>query len=234
MILIQNPENTDYKLEVIGTDTGKYSLSTTLVNTDGTIENNDIISKTQVNKIDTFNIAYDGNIPDTSVDLIPPEAIFSFDALNKKLNIEGVDDNTGVVVTNKKHNYTVRDLAGNIFTMKVRSEKEHYKENHKHRKDEEKINYFVNKFSYDSSQKPFKLGLKIKFSYNLEVDGSYKQLTQSIIAKDFFNISAMYTKDSNQTIINITKPNNILETKVEAGMKIIKIKTNQGLLEYEF
>ena len=124
----------EYKLEVIGTGAGGYTLQSTSYDIQGNSQNQEFHSETAPDHVAQYNLSYDSlNSSNTVIKLFdetPPEAIISFNPIVQKLIIQGTDNTTvnpaiSLIEQNKETTYQIQDEAENttkIFFKKFKQE----------------------------------------------------------------------------------------------------------------
>ena len=65
-------------------------------------------------------------------------------------------------------------------------------------------------------------------------DASKTLMSQTVVADNTFAIQALYNKSQNKTSILVFKKNVPIQTTTVAGLAIIKLTTNKGIINYSW
>lgn len=168
------------------------------------------------------------------IDKTAPEAIIEFDSVTKDLKFTGKDNistQSEITVQDKDDTITLTDKAGNATEIKFRD---------KDRRN--KMSAEIKSIKYNSKSADISKN-EMSFSWNYDKDKKgdrekdkiavLKKLTQHIKSKKDFTIDANYDSKSNTTKI-AGKDQSGKINKTETGLKIIKIATDNGDLNWSY
>ena len=233
LIQILEPLDGQYQVQVIGAGTGDYTLQSNFYDTQGQVNFQQFQSETAPGYIAQYNLSFDSlNSASTTVELfdeIPPEAEIFLDSNTQQLEIKGMDNTTvhpivSVDQNDKEIIYQIQDEAGN--TTKLYFEKI--------KKEGKEIKAELEAIQYNNEPIIELPEVELKYEWSLNKDGIIKESEQKIKTKDQFDIKAKYNHEKNETKIKIKLQNQEEQKQTLSGIKIIKLITRSGVLEFEF
>ncbi len=247
------PEGT-YRLDVIGTGAGAYTLGTTLYDATGTPHTDTITASTTLGGVTTYTVNYTPNTPDTltitPLDTTPPEALITFSTSTNAISIQGIDDSSTTTLSStttyptlkknqKQYNgiatttVTINDLAGNT-TLLTYTEKLPSPE----RRD------IINLISIAYNGATSSIPATLKYKWNTKQDGTYTMFA-STFSTSTMVIESHYRPKKNITVI-MQKPIDLddrdddddvdtrpIKTKL-SGLVIPILQTRQGNIDVTY
>lgn len=234
IIQILKPVDGEYKLEVFGTGQGDYSLDANFYDIQGNVNNKLFQSETAVGYTAQYNISFNSsdstnNIIE-SIDEIPPEAKIYFNSIAQQLEIEGIDNTTVNPVISVVENideqtiYQIQDEVGNAAKLIFEKTEQHGK----------KIKAELKSVQYNDGEIINLPKTDLKYEWSLDKDGVIKELEQKIKVKNQFEIHAKYNHKKDETEIKIKLPNQEKQRQIFPGIKIIKLITESGNLDFGY
>lgn len=234
IIQILEPMDGEYKLEVIGTGQGDYSLDTNFYDTQSNANNQSFQSETALGYTAQYNISFNSSDSSNNIiestDEIPPEAEIYFNTSTQELIVKGVDNATVnpivsvVENTDEQTIYQIQDEAGNATKLLFEKIKQHGKQ----------IKAELKSFQYNDSGIISLPKTDLKYECSLNKDQTIKELNQRIKAEDNFEIQAKYNHQKNETEIKIKLQNQEEQRQIFPGIKIIKLIMESGILEFKY
>ena len=151
-------------------------------------------------------------------DTIPPEAVISVSTSTKDILVIGIDETSPTTVTKNATTTSITDASGN--TTKLFFQKQFSKNILTYAR-MTGINYGTSTISLPSS-----------FLYAW--DSSKTPVSQTVIADKKFAIHALYNKKKDKTTIIVLEKNKQIQKVVLSGLRLIKLTTNRGTIEYSW
>ncbi len=247
-ISIQGLEPGNYRIKLVGTGTGKYTLDVkggvgeTIVADDSFTST---ISKSEIHEVNVNVAMITGltiHIEEPEIiDTIPPEALIKFDMLTKDIkvyNSENDEEAGYIVLPTKKgkdskeipdedgekgwelRQYTLKDPASNSLVLIL-----------KYKKERKEANVKVVSIQYNNATVITAPENEMLVAFS-EKGNVFKELNQKIEVKRFFDAEAEYNANKNQTEIKVKGQKERRETK--AGMVILELLTDKGRLTYRY
>jgi len=240
-IQIENPEAGEYKIEVIGTGEGEYTLYSHITDKNGQPKTDTFSFNISPDEIFEYDLDYNkDNIESSNIYIIdeePPEAQIYFDTETEKLTIIGIDNITAIPTVveeekcakkirkrciKKEYIYTIADEAGN--TLKLWIEKAGHRR---------KTIVRIKKIQYNNDEE---INKRVVLSYIWKKkNDNYTFLFQTISNHKEFIVNGIYRQRKDNTRIwryDWEEHNKIKETK--NGLVIIKLNTDEGRVDYEY
>jgi|GEM_PF-728555 len=155
-----------------------------------------------------------------TIDKTPPEFTFQFDPVSKDLKFGGTDNiSSPVTVSDQDDVVTLSDQAGNQTVIKLKD---------KNRRRITKAE--IQLISYNGIAQNLNKN-RFSFSWRLDKQGNIISLSQNIVSKKEFNISAVYSKGKT-LLVGKDVTGRILQTK--NGLVILKVTTDKGDLKWSY
>lgn len=172
-------------------------------------------------KVDFYSADKDENIEEIktvsfTIDKTVPEAQIAFNLNSKKIEVMGTD-NSGEDVTVESGSYKLTDLAGNFLIIET-------DDSGNRRIEIEKLIYNQTEF------KPPENSLKIEFK---KKKGKINKFTQNLKLGEL-SVKISYDKKKNQSIIETRQGKKKPTKEIKPSIVILRLKTNQGKLEYSY
>lgn len=234
IIQILEPMDGEYKLEVIGTGQGDYSLDANFYDTQGNANNKSFQSETAVGYTAQYNISFNSSDSTNNIiestDEIPPEAEIYFNPNTQELEIKGVDSITVNPVVSVVENidgqtiYQIQDEVGNATKLYFDGTKQKGKQ----------IKIELKSVQYNDGAVINLPKIDLKYEWSLNKDGVVKELNQRIKVEGQFDIKAKYNHQKNETEIKIKLQNQEEQRQIFPGIKIIKLITGSGKLNFGY
>ena len=164
---------------------------------------------------------------DYTPDTIPPEAIIEFDPIKKDLKFTPLrqgfagqaEFDPDVVIKDQDDTITLTDKAGNTTEIKLKDK------NRKITMKAEIKSIKYNNKLVDTSNN------QMNFLWLYDKKSNLKMLTQRVMSKNGYNILAIYN-GANTTLFGKDKSGYIMKT--EKGLKILKVTTDKGNLNWNY
>lgn len=227
-IYIDSPQDGNYNLQVIGTDSGGYALDINAEDIGDNTNHQLITNTTSIDQINNYQIVYDalqsGNISIQEIpDTIYPEAKIYFNPIAKELKIEGTDNASRPTLTQQGNIYTISDKSGNytqlVFNKTVQRDKS--------------LSGNLTSLQYGIQPPIIAPSNTLKFRWSLDnMTQELKFLYQEAEVTGSFKITAQYNQQKNQTEVTIVN-NKQRNRQTITGLAIIKLVTKDGVLGYE-
>ena len=238
-IFIPNDENQTYTINFKGDDAGTYTLINSQITNGQTTKTESFINLSVTSQL-TGTVNLPGVASQTTLtvketptsesqviyptpdDIIAPEVIIEFDPAKKDLKFTGKDNvstSSEITNTDKDDTITLTDKAGNITEIKLKD---------KNRKITMKAEIKSIKYNgklADTSKN------KMAFLWLYDKNKNLKMLSQYVASKKDYNVLAVYN-GKNTTLIGKDASGKILKT--EKGLKILKVTTNNGDLNWSY
>ena len=162
-----------------------------------------------------------------AIDTIPPEAIIEFDPIKKDLKFTPLrqgfagqaEFDPDVVIKDQDDTITLTDKAGNTTEIKLKDK------NRKITMKAEIKSIKYNNKLVDTSNN------QMNFLWLYDKKSNLKMLTQRVMSKNGYNILAIYN-GANTTLFGKDKSGYIMKT--EKGLKILKVTTDNGNLNWNY
>ncbi len=232
-LYILEPIQGEYKLNVIGTGNGSYSLYSSFYDNQGNPLAKEFHSEITDGQVIQYKIFFDPlDINNTQIEIldeIPPEAEIYFDKINQQLLVKGIDNITldpsvSCSESGKETICQISDEAGNTTELIFSKLKQEGKE----------IKTELKSIRYNNLPLIEFPKTEIKYEWsNDKKTGEIKNLEQKISVKDQFDIQAKYNHEKDETKIKI-KIQNKIEEQILPGLIIIKLIIKSGSLYFNF
>ena len=252
-IWIPNPASGDYRLTVIGTGQGDYTLFSVISDEEGNSNSSAFTGSTMANQTTGYGLNYDSEdiseseIVLSAIDIVPPEANIYFDFEQNDIIVKGTDNITATPTVNEKigcakkimkrcllkeYVYTIADESGNTTKLWLT------KTGHKHKivaRHKHKIVARLEKIQYNEDE-PVKMSAWLDYVWTKDKNNNnIKFLSQDIGSHKGFFLKALYNQKKDKTIIfgrDWRLKDKIKEIK--PGIVIIKLFTHAGNSNYDF
>lgn len=158
------------------------------------------------------------------IDKTTPEFLIRFNPSAKDLFFSGIDNistTSAVTVLDKDSQISLTDQAGNISVLKL-TEKDRKRN----------LRAEIASLSYNGVLTDLSKN-RLSFSWLTDRKGTIQLLTQRAVSRKNFSVTASFLSRTNQTIITEI-PKNKRYITVLPGLSLLKIKTNQGDLEWSY
>lgn len=157
------------------------------------------------------------------IDFTAPEALISFDPVQKDIVVNGIDNLSDVTVTDQGDKIILSDLSGNSTALNL-DEKNRRK----------LLSATLKSIQYNGVELNKINNNKFLFRWNYDKNGVLKALDQKIMVKKDFAVLAFYNLKQDMTYV---RGRDVDSGKIKQkinGLALIKIQTNKGKLDYEF
>lgn len=158
------------------------------------------------------------------IDKISPEADISFDPQLEEFKVAGNDGDSGIAQTNSNdYTFTVTDLAGNTLVINLQD---------KDSKRSEKIS--IKSLVYNEITIPA-VDNSFKVSYALDKKTKeFKELEQEIKIEGVGKLKARWNENKDRTTVIEKEIGEKKEKQILNGLKLLQLKTNQGILSFGY
>ncbi|TSC74699.1 MAG: hypothetical protein G01um101433_1018, partial [Parcubacteria group bacterium Gr01-1014_33] len=182
-----------------------------------------LIATEGIHTLQYFSTDFFGNQEATTtlilkIDKTPPEAKISFDRNLKQLKMEGTDNLSPVVVTQRGVTYTLTDSAGHTLDIAFDTLKTEGKE----------IKAEIRALMYDGVFAPAIPENVLQYEWSLEKDGNLKELNQRIKIERVFDVRAHYDAKKDETMLDIDMADEKKIKQISPGIIRLMLITHSG------
>lgn len=231
IVWIPDPVAGAYGIQVIGTDTGSYTLDFAAYDAEGALHQGALTGSTTKDRVTEYTAYTAAFTPDQRQGIVikpqdqePPEAKIYFDTRERKLKIEGVDNFSSTTVQQQGNTFVISDAAQNMLSLVFGEIKPQEKE----------IEATLASLQYNDQTKIVLPKTVLKFGWSVDKSTNrIRVLEQWIKVENKFEIAAKYDFKKNQTEIDKIEQGRTIK-QVLSGLVVVKLATKSGDLGYEF